>query len=325
MSENESTNANNSNDANEPRGFRYGVRHAVVQAPMSLIDFVSQELALETKRSELTALELIELGSVYVDDDRTLNSAMPLKPETRVRIHSSPRRFPVPPDLRDRIVSETADTLLVDKPAGLPVHALVDNIRDNLLSNLEELRGDHLFITHRLDVDTSGLVLFAKNREAQAKLNRAFGEGTVKRTYAAYVENSVQPGDYVHFMEPSPKAPKHVELEARDGWSRCAMTVISCEEMTAATDLISEGYTTWKLVDSAANGLKQSPLEKMWRLEIKLQTGRPQQIRAQLTALKAPIIGDVLYGSARSLIEVPSEQKAIALRAAALEIEDALK
>ncbi len=291
-------------------GFRYGVRHVTPVSPILLLDFVSEQM-LKESNPPLSALELIEMGSVYVDNERCLMTDRSLKVGADVRIHTSPRRYPCPKDLRERIVSETAESLVVDKPAGLPVHALVDNVQENLKSYLEDLRGETLFITHRLDVETSGLVLFAKTAEAQARFNQAFVDGTVKRTYMAYVENSVAPGEYVHYMEPSPKAPKHVSAIETAGWQRCGLNVLSCTMMKGETSVISEGRTTWELTNS-------EHIDKYYLLQIQLQTGRPQQIRAQLAVLGAPIIGDTSYKSKLHLTEVGTGLKAIALRASTL-------
>lgn len=295
------------------RGFSYGVRHCEVAAPSTLVDFVSREILREGL--SMTALELIELGSVYVNDERSLSPSRALLAGDRVRIHTRPRRYPQPHDLLSRVVSEDADVLIVDKPAGLPVHGLVDNINENLISYLEDLRGGTLFITHRLDVETSGLVLLAKNPEAQARLNRAFAEGTVKRTYAAYVTSPVPVGSHVHYMEPTPTAPKNVIAEAREGWARCSLEVLSCEELSGPTSSLSEGRTTWSIRNANAESNVAPSLDHLFRLEISLQTGRPQQIRAQLAAVGAPIIGDTSYGSPWSLTDTESGRNAIALRA----------
>lgn len=288
------------------RGFSYGVRHVVVEHATTLLSLVDRELAQEREAPPLTALELIELGSIYVNDERSLNISRALLEGDRVRIHTRPRRYPQPPGLLARVVSETEDVITVDKPAGLPVHALVDNIKENLISYLEDLRGGTLLITHRLDVETSGLVLLAKTPEAAARLNRGFAEGTVKRTYAAFTMTSVSLGEHVHYMEPSPKAPKHVEASPREGWQRCALNVLSCEERIAETSAISEGRTTWT---------SDQVLTRIFRLEIELQTGRPQQVRAQLAALGAPIIGDKAYGSVIQLTDSENAKSAVALRA----------
>ncbi len=288
------------------RGYSYGVRHLVANESLTLLDFVDRQLALEGERPELTALELIELGSIYVNDERCLNVARALEANDSVRIHTKPRRYSKPAELMNRIVSETDDVLIVDKPAGLPVHALVDNIKDNLISFLEEARGGHLFITHRLDVETSGLLLLAKNPAAQTRLNKGFADGTIKRVYAAYTEAAVSLGGHIHFMEPTPTAPKKVDTDSREGWLHCSLTVLSCERQMAATNVITEGRTTWQISDAVGD---------FFRLTIELATGRPQQIRAQLAALGAPILGDVKYGSPLTVIDSETEKTAVALRA----------
>ena len=303
---------------NEPRfrGYSYGVRHFDVSVSSTLIDFVSR--AILTESGELTALELIELGAVYVNDERSLASSRALEIGDRVRIHTRPRRYPQPLDLLSRIVSEDEDVVLFDKPAGLPVHGLVDNINENLISYLEELRGGTLFITHRLDVETSGLVLLAKNAAAQARLNRAFADGSVKRTYAAYTLSPVPLGVHIHYMEPSPRAPKTVSALPAEGWAHCSLEVLCCEEMTGTTSVISEGRTTWS-AQSIELAATAPVIERVYRNEIILQTGRPQQVRAQLAALEASIIGDVTYRSPVKLID-ENGRSAIALRAVKVSI-----
>lgn len=288
------------------RGYSYGVRHIWPNQTLPLLEIVDDELAKENPRPELTALELIELGAVYVNDERCLNVSRPVDTPDRIRIHTRPRRYSRPIDLELRIVSETDEILIVDKPAGLPVHALVDNIKDNLIAFLEDSRGGRLYITHRLDVETSGLVLLAKSAQTQARLNHGFATGTIKRTYAAYVTKPVSPGEFVHYMEPSPTAPKHVEVAPHDGWQECRLKVLSSDKRLAETSAINEGRTTWHSAQTLA---------EIYRLEIQLTTGRPQQIRAQLAALGAPIIGDEKYGSPFQLIDSGSEHSAIALRA----------
>ncbi len=299
-----------SSDEPRFRGYSYGVRHLEVSTPGStVLDFVSRALLRE--EASLSPIDLIELGSVYVNDERSLSVGRVLSVGDHVRIHTRPRRYPQPADLASRIVSEDDDVLVFDKPAGLPVHALVDNVSENLISYLENLRGGSLFITHRLDVETSGLVVLAKTATAQAKLNRAFAEGTVKRTYAAYTLAPVTLGRHVHYMEPSPKAPKHVSPIATEGWAHCSLDVLCCDELSAETSVISEGRTTWT---TRAESEPSPVLPRVYRMEIALQTGRPQQIRAQLAALGAPIIGDSSYGSPIQLVD-ESSRSAIALRA----------
>jgi 23S rRNA pseudouridine1911/1915/1917 synthase len=302
------------NESTDPkfRGFSYGVRHCVVAASSdgqpTLLDFVETQLSREKESPPLSAIELIELGSVYVNDARSLSASQRLLEYDHVRIHTLPRRYPQPADLLSRIISESEGVVIVDKPAGLPVHGLVDNIKENLISYLEDLRGGTLLITHRLDVETSGLVLLAKSPDVQARLNRAFAEGTVKRTYAAFIEQAMTLGSHVHYMEPSPKAPKVVSIESQDGWQRCDLTVLSCEERIGETSLLAEGRTSWQLDEGVA-------ITRYFRVEISLQTGRPQQIRAQLAALGVPVIGDKNYGSLFHLIDADSGRSAVALRA----------
>lgn len=265
------------------RGESYGVLHLRAETEETLIDFLRRETRLEEKR----LLELIDLGAVYLEGRRERSPVARVKPQSLIRLHSTPRRYEAL-DLRTRIVFEAADYLLLDKPSALPVHALTDNLKENVLHLLQVQLGRPLFITHRLDVETSGLLVVALTAEAQSRINSQIADRKVKRLYRAQVDQDVEVGEYVHFMEPSPTAPKRLSTEPRESWLVCRLAVRgSC-----------------RLI----NGFE---------LDIELFTGRTQQIRAQLAALGAPILGDVIYGG-KSL----SLAKTIALRAYAISIDD---
>jgi 23S rRNA-/tRNA-specific pseudouridylate synthase len=268
------------------RGLEYGVLRITAEAvpvdtSVSLLEFL-----LENKIEN--ALELINLGSIYLNEKRETNSSVEVKQNDQVRIHSQPRRFRKPSDLRNRIIEENEHYILFDKPAGLPVHSLVDNCRENLLAFLENELGISLFITHRLDTETSGRLLIAKTMEAQSEINRRFRDRLINKNYVAEVQTRVEPGTYIHFMKPTHGAPKEVSKTEQDAWLRCELKVIECKEL--APDKFA--------------------------LEIELITGRPQQIRAQLAALGSPIIGDTKYGSPIKLVE---DSSVIALRCSKLE------
>jgi 23S rRNA pseudouridine1911/1915/1917 synthase len=134
---------------------------------------------------------------------------------------------------------------------------------------LEEQLGHPVFVTHRLDVATSGLLVLAKSLKAQAQINKLFAKRKVRKFYRARVERPVASGLVEHFMDPNSRIPKVLSAETREGWLDCRMNVLNVSET-------AEGFA----------------------LEIELLTGRTHQIRAQLAALGAPILGDTAYGSA---------------------------
>lgn len=273
------------------RGEEYGVRHLNVEEPQSLLKFLSGLVSSERARL------LCDLGSLYINDLRETDPHRELKAGDKVRVHLEPRRFPKGDELRSRITEETDDYIIVDKPPGLPVHALVDNVGENLISYLENELGYRLYVTHRLDVETSGLLVLAKNREAQARINSKFQKRLWKRTYVALTANPLPLGSHVHFMTKSPKAPKVVHPNETPESLRCELIVLKSDR--------SESLERWKIEAASTPAL--------FRNEIQLLTGRTHQIRAQLAALGAPILGDQTYGSTFKILDSDTNAQAIAL------------
>lgn len=269
--------------AHEKRGTEYGVLHFDSKQSGTLLEVI----CAQTQISPDEIKTLSELGCVYLNDARIGNlNDIVLAPGQYIRLHTKPRRFYIEPKQID-IVFQNEDFVVANKPSGIPVHATVDNVRDNLIEFLRVQLGLKLFITHRLDIATSGLILLAKTTEFQAHFNALLKFGKVVKEYRAVVSpnpgaSRIEPGrKLIHYMEPSPRSPKTVGLEPKDGWQRCILNILDVHP-----------------VDNGA-------LEIL----IGLETGRTHQIRAQLAYEKWPIVGDISYGS---LIE-PAHRNQIAL------------
>jgi 23S rRNA pseudouridine1911/1915/1917 synthase len=180
-----------------------------------------------------------------------------------------------PENIPLHIIYEDADLLLVDKPAGLPVHPAPGHPSHTLvnavLSYLPALAADadavRPGIIHRLDKDTSGLLLVAKNRPAQANLSQQFKNRVVKKTYITLVKGKL--------------TPEKGAIEAaigRDPSHRQRMAVVSKGR---------EARTEYRVIKYIGN---------YSLLEIKPETGRTHQIRVHLAAIGFPIVGDATYG-----------------------------
>jgi 23S rRNA pseudouridine1911/1915/1917 synthase len=191
-------------------------------------------------------------------------------PEER-RTDTQPENIPL------EILSEDEDLICLNKPAGLVVHPAVGNwsgtLVNALLHHTEKLsEGAHPArpgVVHRLDKDTSGCILVAKNDAAHAALARQFAERTAQKTYLAIVRG-----------KPRATAGVITGAIARHPVHRKRMAVSNRPEARAAE-------TAWKLL--ATDG-------KLSLLECRPKTGRTHQIRVHLKHLGHPIAGDRVYG-----------------------------
>lgn len=232
--------------------------------------FVSEILRVELDFATDRIRKLFELGAIYLNKNRIF-ADQEIQAQDYLRIHSMPRRYPRPAQLEQRILWEDARYLLIDKPAGVPCHPTLDNGVENLLSWLRELRGPEVFITHRLDVGTSGLLIYAKDPRAAAAFNKLLLNSRVEKVYRARVQGHVEHRGLVeHFMEPGEWAPRRVHAEAFEGGRPCRLQILSAQSWHEGSEL-----------------------------EIRLETGRTHQIRVQMAALGHPIINDEMYGAQR--------------------------
>ncbi len=261
------------------RGFEYGVRHILSPQSGLISDILINTLALNSIEIQF----LLNIGGVYLNGKR-ISEDLSIPTGAYLRIHTKPRRFPVLDiDWKNLIVYSNEDFLIVNKPSGIPVHASVDNLQENLHFSFQKELAIPLFVTHRLDVPTRGLILFAKSAVFQNAFNTLLAERKIKKTYVALVEgHHISTGIIRHYMQPSPRAPKNVCSTAQPGWQECLL------EISSSTN--------------QPGGLSE--------LKINLLTGRTHQIRAQLAAQGAPIVGDVAYGAKKAYSEDKIELEA---------------
>lgn len=199
-----------------------------------------------------------------------------------------------PEDIPLDIVHQDAHLAVVNKPPGLVVHPAAGNrsgtLVHALLYHLDDLAGigDRLRpgIVHRLDKDTSGLLVVAKTEAAHAALSAAIAERRVKRRYLALVWGHLQP----------PEGTVDAPL-GRDPRNRKRMAVLASGGKPARTH--------YSRIDS---------LPGFDYIRLELETGRTHQIRVHLAHLGHPVLGDPLYGGRRARLRGRVREERVAER-----------
>ena len=235
--------------------------------------------------------ELIDAGLVRVDGSAAKKGSVRLRggEKITVEITERPAMVAKAETIPLEVLYEDEDVIAINKPAGMTVHAGAGNPSGTLVNALLgrglELSkgGDPLRpgIVHRLDKETSGVILVAKNDAAHAKLGEAFQQRTVKKTYIALVQGVLK------------EKTGSIELAiGRDPIHRTRMATPKKSWRGAAITNPRHARTDWRGLASVNNATL---------VEVQLHTGRTHQIRVHFSALKHPVVGDTPYGAAANL------------------------
>jgi len=230
--------------------------------------------------------ELIEEGLVLLNgkpakDSHKVhaNDVIRVVPQERPALRAEAELIPLD------VLYEDEDVIAINKPAGMSVHAGAGNSHGTLVNALLG-RGQMLSqsddplrpgIVHRLDKETSGIVLVAKNDFAHAKLSEGFRQRAIRKIYVALVQGSME------------EEGGRIELAiARDPNRRTRMTAKGATLLPNSRP----ARTDWRVL---------AKVDATSLLEIQLHYGRTDQIRVHLSALRHPVVGDTLYGAAGQL------------------------
>jgi 23S rRNA pseudouridine1911/1915/1917 synthase len=252
---------------------------------------VSQLAGVSRSRVQL----LLSQGGVRVNGAAE-KASLKLRGGEQITVTGEPRPAPLkatPEAIPLDVVYEDADLAVVNKPAGMMVHAgsgASDDARNMgtlvnallhrfraLSSTGGELRPG---IVHRLDKQTSGLIVVAKNDQAHALLSALFAERRVRKTYIALVEGEVK----------RDKGTINAAV-SRDPVRRTRMTTHTNENARSA---VSHYEVIRRL---------STRFGKFALVRVRIETGRTHQIRVHMASIGHPVVGDTLYGAAGQLMD----------------------
>lgn len=171
-----------------------------------------------------------------------------------------------PPDTPLQFLHEDKQILVLDKPAGLlSVPGKLEGRQDCLITRVQAARWDALLV-HRLDCDTSGVIIFARTKQAQGFLGQEFEHRRARKTYIARVHGQIE-GDS-----------GSIDLPLASDWDYRPRQKVDPAGRPAQTD--------WQVIDRTVTET---------RVRLTPHTGRSHQLRVHMLALGHPILGDQIY------------------------------
>lgn len=264
--------------------------HAFLAPSPDRLDKLVAAHVPDVSRSQ--AQRLIESGHVSVNGRVIVKPALVVAAEAQlsVEVPAPAPSTAIAEDIPLDIIYEDKDVIVVNKAAGMVVHPAVGHTSGTLVNAVlghdPELEGvgdeARPGIVHRLDKDTSGLILIAKNDRAHRDLQAKFSDHRIQKTYLALVDGW------------PPTDTGRIEAAiGRDVNDRQRMAVVPAAKGRMA---ITE-YKVLEHFENRGNG------RHSW-VEVNLLTGRTHQIRVHFAYLRCPIVGDTVYGHAKPSLPI---------------------
>jgi 23S rRNA pseudouridine1911/1915/1917 synthase len=231
----------------------------------------------------------IGAGLVLVNGVKVLESKHVVRKSDVVAYHQNETKVEglIPTNTPLRVLYDNHGLLIIDKPAGLTVHpgagykgetlasALLYHFKDIYVVGEEHRPG----IVHRLDKDTSGVMLVAKSAEMYEYLKDAFAERKIKKEYVALVLGRIEK--------------LHGLIDTPIGKSKADFRKYSAKNMVESKEALTE-YTVLEYLRNP------SSLDEYTLIRVKLHTGRTHQIRVHFSSFGHPLLGDSLYGGGKT-------------------------
>jgi len=254
---------------------------------------------LTTQSNDLSRSHIIQL----IDQNHITVNGKPVKSSYVIRMNDKielllPETKPttlVPADIPIPITYEDEDLLVINKPSGLVVHPSAGHEQDTLVNgllfhvkNLSMKNEERPGIVHRIDKETSGLLVVAKNDKAHEKLSQQFKDKTTHRVYYAVVTGMLkkEKGTIQSYLIRNPA----------DRKKYCSMRE-NGRVVTEFTEVIE--HAKWAVTHYEV----MKRLKHLTLVKLQLETGRTHQIRIHMSEAGHPIVGDITYGYPNQLLK----------------------
>ena len=251
------------------------MNHLVVTKPSLLSNAILENSLLSADEFSY----LLSLGAVYVRPfgseakPARVISDLEVDNGDYIRYHTDPRRFPTDHiDWSKRILYDNDDYVVIEKPAGIPCNPTVDNLHENIAESLKQYLKCDTYLAHRLDTDTSGILLVGKRKKSISKLCNLFRERRIEKTYKLIIMTntltnpinsiSLQPNQILHhYTKPSMTSPRYFSLSPFPDSVDCLTRIVSVSAVKAKT---RGEWLTWlrndmqhksKLLDNVNEGV----------------------------------------------------------------------
>ena len=247
--------------------------------------FLSKHFKQDYSRVEIQ--DLIKNGKVKVNNIIVCKPSFCVKNRDVVDISFEPKvkdTFLQPKEMKIDIVFENENLLVINKPVGLTVHPGAGNKNNTLVNGLLDLQNkgkitlsnergcERIGIVHRLDKDTSGLMIIAKHNKAHRLLAELIKNHEIDRRYLALVHGV-----------PVPPIGRIEEYMCRD--KKCIQRMKICQKDDDGAKFSVTNYKIFKVIDDGKKSV----------VECKLETGRTHQIRLHFQSIKHPLVGEQIY------------------------------
>jgi 23S rRNA pseudouridine1911/1915/1917 synthase len=249
-------------------------------------------LAMRMEKVSRSAIQKdIEEGKVLVNNEVVREGKHAVRLDDTIEYRYEESQEPEPKDIPIHTLYNNHGLLIIDKPPGIAVHPgsgfTGDSLTQGLLYHFKGIKvvgeDGRPGIVHRLDKDTSGVMLVALDQDMYEHLKDAFAQRKVKKYYLALVRGRVEPS--------------HRVIDVPIGKSKRDFRKYTTENMIEAKPATTE---YWVLEHLGGTG---SYLDEYTLIKVQLHTGRTHQIRVHFSSLGHSLLGDPLYGTKKNSVK----------------------